>query len=279
MTSAFRLDGKTAIVTGGSRGLGLYAAEGLLEAGVTTLVITSRKANACDEAITYLKGKFPSANLNLISIPADLSKESEVKRFISAVKAAGINKVHICLANAGATWGAPFDSFPDSGFEKVFDLNVRSVFNLIRECAPLLEAAAVPGDPARVITVGSVAGIGIGNVGPNGTYSYAASKAAVHHLSKHLAVALGPRGILVNAIAPGFFVTKMAAALINKSGGEDALGKSTPNGRLGGPQDIAGVVTFLSSKAASHVNGVVIPIDGGKHLLAGFDDANWKAKL
>ncbi|TGZ81902.1 NAD(P)-binding protein [Ascodesmis nigricans] len=275
MTSAFRLDGKTAIITGGSRGLGLYAAEGLLDAGVTTVIITSRKAAACDEAVTFLKGKFPKANI--FAIPADLSKASEVTRFIAGVKAAGISKVHICLANAGATWGAPFDTFPDSGFEKVFDLNVRSVFNLIRECAPLLEAAAVPGDPARVITVGSVAGIGIGNIGANATYSYAASKAAVHHLSKHLAVALGPRGILVNAIAPGFFVTKMAAGLIDKSGGEAALGKSTPNGRLGQPDDIAGVVTFLSSKAASHVNGVVIPIDGGKHLLAGFDDA--KAKM
>ena len=133
--------------------------------------------------------------------------------------------------------------------------------------APLLQAAGAPEDPARIITVGSVAGIHIGGVDEHGTYGYAASKAAVHHLTKHLAVALGPRHILVNAIAPGFFVTKMAAGLIDATGGIEKLGERSPDGRLGRPEDIVGVVNWLCSRAASHVNGIVVPVDGGQHLV------------
>lgn len=149
------------------------------------------------------------------------------------------------------------------------DLNVRSVFNLVREMIPLLEKAATPEDPARVITVGSVAGLHIGTVGEYGTYGYAASKAAVHHMTKHLAVAMGPRGILVNAIAPGWFATKMASGLLELSGGEEKQAEFSPDRRLGRAEDIVGVVVWLSSRAAGHVNGAIIPVDGGMHLVPG----------
>lgn len=179
-SNLFSLKGKTAVVTGGSRGLGLHAATGLLLAGCTTVIITSRKADACDKAVESLKALHPKANIS--AIPADLSKPSEVERFAKEVSAATNGKVDILIANAGASWGAPFDKHPDSAFAKVMDLNVRSVFNLIRLTTPMLEKAAKErgGEGmSRVITVGSVAGIVIGTTGELGTYGYAASKAAV----------------------------------------------------------------------------------------------------
>lgn len=179
-TNLFSLKGKTAVITGGSRGLGLHAATGLLLAGCTTVIITSRKADACDQAVKALKALQPKASIS--AIPADLSKPSEVERFVKELSAVTNGKVDILIANAGATWGAPFDTHPDSAFAKVMDLNVRSVFNLIRLSTPLLEKAAKErgGDErSRVVTVGSVAGIGIGTIGEHGTYGYAASKAAV----------------------------------------------------------------------------------------------------
>lgn len=290
-SNLFSLKGKTAVVTGGSRGLGLHAATGLLLAGCTTVIITSRKVDACDQAVQSLKALHPKANI--FAIPADLSKPSEVERLAKEVSAATDGKIDILIANAGATWGAPFDSHPDSAFAKVMDLNVRSVFNLIRLTTPMLEKAAKERggeEMSRVITVGSVAGIVIGTTGELGTYGYAASKAAVlvcaplcyplkkmttnshewiQHMTKHLAVELGPRRILVNAIAPGFFPTKMADGIIKLGGGEEKLGRENPTGRLGKAEDIVGVVVWLCSNGSSHINGVVIPIDGGKHLGGG----------
>jgi len=261
-STLYTLTGKTAVITGGSRGLGLHAATGLLHAGCSTVVINSRNADACAATVNSLQPMFPKATIS--AIPADLSKPEEVKRFVAEL-AKQVSIVHILIANAGATWNEQFETHPDFAFAKVMDLNVRSVFNLIRDMLPLLEGGGSLQDPARVITVGSVAGISA--VGPRGgTFGYSASKAALHHLSKNLAVTLGPKGILVNAIAPGFFVTKLAAKAIDRGGGEKALGENCPNRRLGRPDDIAGVVNFLCSRAASHVNGVVIPIDGGQHL-------------
>jgi NAD(P)-dependent dehydrogenase (short-subunit alcohol dehydrogenase family) len=216
--------------------------------------------------VASLQKMFPRADVS--AIPADLSKPAEVTRFVSEV-GKKVKSVHILMANAGATWGAPLDTHPDSAFAKVMDLNVRSVFNLVRDMIPLLEAAGTKEDPARVVTVGSVAGLHIGPVGEHGTYGYAASKAAVHHLTKHLAVALGPRRILVNAIAPGWFPTKMASGLINVGGGVEEQGEQSPNKRLGLPEDIVGVMVFLCSRAAGHVNGAIIPVDGGMHLVPG----------
>lgn len=171
--------------------------------------------------------------------------------------------VDILLANAGATWGAPFDEHPDSAFAKVMDLNVRGVFNTIREFAPLLQKKASVEDPSRVIITASVAGLGIGTIGKQGTYGYSASKAAVIHLGRNLAVELGPRGITVNSICPGFFPTKMSNGLLDMSGGKESIAAANPMKRLGRPEDIAGVVVYLASRAGAHVNGATIAIDGG----------------
>jgi NAD(P)-dependent dehydrogenase (short-subunit alcohol dehydrogenase family) len=176
--------------------------------------------------------------------------------------------VDILFANAGATWGEKFDTHPDSAFSKVMDLNVKSVFYAVQKFAPLLEARATTEQPSRVIVTGSVAGLGVGSLGENATYGYSASKAAVIHLARNLAVELGPRHILCNAVAPGFYPSKMASGLIEMQGGLKTLEEQSPNRRLGRPEDIAGLVVFLSSRAASHLNGAVIASDGGAVLKA-----------
>jgi NAD(P)-dependent dehydrogenase (short-subunit alcohol dehydrogenase family) len=260
----FSLEGKVAVVTGGSRGLGLHSASGLLQAGCSKVFITSRKASACDEAVAALNAlpsKRPGAIA--ISVPADSSKISEIERLVKEVEKY-TDHVDILFANAGATWGAYFDEHPENAFSKVMDLNVKSVFYTIQKFAPLLEKRATVQSPSRVLVTGSVSGIAIGSLGPNATYSYSASKAAVLHLARNLAVELGPRHILVNGIAPGFFPSKMANVLMEKSGGTAALSKASPNQRLGKAEDIAATVVFLCSRAGGHLNGTTIVLDGGK---------------
>ncbi|KAE8368766.1 hypothetical protein BDV27DRAFT_121969 [Aspergillus caelatus] len=264
--SIFSLEGKVAVVTGGSRGLGLHAASGFLQAGCSKVYITSRKAQACDEAVAALNAlpnKRPGAQA--ISVAADNSKISELDRLVEEVKKT-TDHVDILFANAGATWGEKFDTHPENMFSKVMDLNVKSVFYLVQKFAPLLTVKATREEPSRVIVTGSVAGLGVGSLGENATFSYSASKAAVIHLTKNLAVELGPRHILCNAIAPGFFPSKMADGLINLQGGLKALEDYSPNKRLGRAEDIAGLVVFLGSRASSHLNGAVITTDGGSHL-------------
>ncbi|KAE8385995.1 hypothetical protein ETB97_011890 [Aspergillus alliaceus] len=264
--SIFSLEGKVAVVTGGSRGLGLHAASGLLQAGCSKVYITSRKAQACNEAVAALNAlpnKRPGAQA--ISVPADNSKISELDRLVEEVKKT-TDHVDILFANAGATWGEKFDTHPEKMFSKVMDLNVKSVFYLVQKFAPLLTVKATRDEPSRVIVTGSIAGLGVGTIGDNATFSYSASKAAVIHLTKNLAVDLGPRHILCNAIAPGFFPSKMADGLISLQGGLKSLEEQSPNKRLGRPEDIAGLVVFLGSRASSHLNGAVIATDGGSHL-------------
>lgn len=257
----FNLKGKVAVITGGSRGLGLHAASGLAQAGCSKIFITSRKAKACEEACDALN-KLSGFSGKAYSVPADLAKANEVERLVSEVSK-HTDHVDILFANAGATWGASFDKHPESAFAKVMDLNVKSVFVSIQKFAPLLEKKASLDDPSRVIVTASIAGIGIGSLGENATYGYSASKAAAIHLTKNLAVELGPRGILVNSISPGFFPTKMANGLMELSGGVQSLADANPNKRLGKPEDIAGTVVYLCSRAASHLNGANIVIDGG----------------
>jgi len=264
--SIYDLEGKVVVITGGSRGLGLHAASGFIQAGASKVYITSRKAKACEEAcaaLMALPNKRPGAQA--ISIPADSSKPEEVQRLVDEVKKT-TDHVDILFANAGATWGAPFDKHPDNAFQKVMDLNVRSVFNTIKLFAPLLEKAAKKDDPSRVIITASVAGIGVGTLGEQATYGYSASKAAVIHLGKNLAVELAPRGILTNMIAPGFFPSKMASGMMEILGGTELIAESSPDGKVGEPEDIAGPVIFLSSRAAKHINGAVLTIDGGSVL-------------
>ncbi|KAJ4420623.1 hypothetical protein N0V85_000530 [Neurospora sp. IMI 360204] len=276
--SLFSVKGKVAVVTGGSRGLGLSAASALLQAGASKVFISSRKASACDSAVktlNALSGLAPGAKA--ISIPADAATLSGVQHLVSEV-AKHTDHVDILLANAGATWGAAFDEHPDSAFAKVMDLNVRGVFNTIREFTPLLQKKASVEDPSRVIITASVAGLGIGTIGKQGTYGYSASKAAVIHLGRNLAVELGPRGITVNSICPGFFPTKMSNGLLDMSGGKESIAAANPMKRLGRPEDIAGVVVYLASRAGAHVNGATIAIDGGAMWASGQLNVE-KAKL
>lgn len=260
----FRLDNKIALVTGGSRGLGLYAAEGFLQAGASKVYISSRKAKACEEAVKYLNEFAQKNNLpgKAFYIAADLGtregNEQLLKEYLKQE-----SRLDILVANAGATWGAPLSEHPDSAIEKVLDLNVRGVFSNIQLFAPVLEKSGTSDDPSRIIITGSTIGITAGAEGS--VYGYLASKAAVHHLGKNLAVELGPRNITVNIIAPGFFPTKMANGLIEGFG--ESLVDSNPRRRLGEKRDIIGAVVYLTSPAANYINGTVLPIDGGAHIV------------
>lgn len=277
--SLFSLKGKVAVVTGGSRGLGLNAASAFLQAGCSQVFITSRKAAACDKAVAQLNA-LPnlSPGARAISLPADSSKFEGIKSLVEQVKK-HTSHVDILFANAGATWGEAFDTHPDAAFQKVMDLNVKSVFLCAQQFAPLLQRRATVDDPSRIIITASVAGIGVGTLGKQGTYAYSASKAAAIHLGRNLALELGPRHVTVNSIAPGFFPTKMAAGLLEMSGGADAIGKSNPMGRLGRPEDIAGAVVYLCSRGGSHVNGAALEIDGGALWQKGELMAPGSAKL
>ncbi|KAF3061686.1 Rhamnolipids biosynthesis 3-oxoacyl-[acyl-carrier-protein] reductase [Daldinia childiae] len=261
--SLFSLKGKVAVVTGGSRGLGLNAASAFLQAGCSKVFITSRKAKACDAAVAQLNS-LPNLQpgARAISVPADSSTLAGVESLVSQVSK-HTEYVDILFANAGATWGEAFDTHPDGAFQKVMDLNVKGVFLCIQKFAPLLEKRATVEDPSRVIITSSVAGLGVGTTGPQATFGYSASKAAVIALGRNLALELGPRHILVNSICPGWFPTKMATGLLSMTGGLEKHAARNPNKRLGRPEDIAGVVVYLSSRAGSHVNGATIQIDGG----------------
>jgi NAD(P)-dependent dehydrogenase (short-subunit alcohol dehydrogenase family) len=248
----FDLTGKVAVVTGGTRGIGLMMARGLLQAGAR-VYISSRKPGAGETAVAEL-----SAFGKVVSVPADLSREEECVRLAEEVGTRE-DELHILVNNAGATWGAPsIEEFPSSAWDKVLDLNLKSPFFLTRAFLPLLEEGGTDDDPARVVNVGSIDGL---HVPPMHTYSYASSKAGLHHLTRVLAKELGPRRITVNAVAPGPFESKMMAATLDAFGKEIAA--RSPLGRIGRPDDMAGVVVYLSSRAGSYVTGSVIAVDGG----------------
>ena len=247
----FDLTGKVAVVTGGTRGIGLMMARGLLQAGAR-VYISSRKADAGDAAVAEL-----SEFGTVVSIPADVSKEAECIRLAEEVGKRE-EQVDILVNNAGATWGEPFATFPASAWDKVLDLNLKAPFFVTRAFLPLLEKAASHEDPARVINIGSIAGL---QPTAARTYSYSTSKAAVHQLTRNLSKELAPRRITVNAVAPGPFESKMMAATLDAFGAEIAA--KSPLGRIGRPDDMAGVTVFLASRAGAYVTGAVIPVDGG----------------
>ncbi|ROW06217.1 hypothetical protein VMCG_04556 [Cytospora schulzeri] len=278
-SSLFSLKGKVAVVTGGSRGLGLTAASALLQAGCSKVFISSRKAKACEDAVKLLNA-LPnlSPGAQAIPVPADSSTVEGVQALLDGVRK-HTGHVDILLANAGATWGEAFDTHPDSAFAKVMDLNVRAVFNTIRLFAPLLQKRAAVEDPSRVVITSSVAGLGVGTLGSQATFGYSASKAGVLHLGRNLALELGPRHITVNSICPGFFPTKMSNGLMEMSGGVRRLAAANPMKRLGRPEDIAGVVVYLCSRAGSHVNGDAIAVDGGAMWVRGELMGPGEAKL
>jgi NAD(P)-dependent dehydrogenase (short-subunit alcohol dehydrogenase family) len=247
----FDLTGKVAVVTGGTRGIGLMMARGLLQAGARVYV-SSRRPEAGDAAVAEL-----SSSGTVRSLPADLSREDECLRLAAEVGDRE-DAVHVLVNNAGATWGEPLATFPASAWDKVLDLNLKSPFFLTRAFLPLLEEAATDDDPARVVNVGSIDGL---HVPPMHTYSYSASKAGLHHLTRVLARELGPRHITVNAVAPGPFESKMMAETLRVFGPQ--IAERAPLRRIGRPDDMAGVVVYLTSRAGAYVTGAVIPVDGG----------------
>ena len=247
----FGLDGKTALVTGGTRGIGMMIARGLLQAGAT-VVISSRKAEACEQAVAAL-----SAFGEVRAVPADLSRHEECKRLAADV-IVHTDSLDILVNNAGATWGEPLESFPPAAWDRVLDLNLKSPFWMVQELLPALRRAGTQEDPARVINIGSIDGI---HVSPMSTYSYSTSKAAIHQLTRVLAKELGPQHITVNVVAPGPFPSKMMAATLDTFG--EAIAASAPLRRIGRDDDMAGIAIFLASRAGSYLNGAVIPVDGG----------------
>jgi short-subunit dehydrogenase len=250
MSDLFSIAGKTALVTGGSRGIGLMIARGYVEAGAT-VYISSRKASVCDAVAAEL-----STIGTCISLPADLSTEQGCKGLADEL-AKRIDRLDILVNNAGATWGAPLADTDEAAWERVLSVNVKGVFHLTRFLTPLLQAAGTADAPARIINIGSIDGI---HVPLMETFSYSASKAAVHQLTRHLAKRLAPT-VTVNAIAPGPFESKMMAATLDAFGEQIADG--APMKRIGRPDDMAGTAIYLASRAASYVTGVILPVDGG----------------
>ncbi|MES2172358.1 MAG: SDR family oxidoreductase [Pseudomonadota bacterium] len=253
MSDLFSLAGKKAIVTGGAQGLGRMIAEGLLRAGAT-VAITSRKADICEAAASEM-----GALGSCIPLPADLSTPEAAVDLVARYRDA-VGACHILVNNAGKTWGGEIDSFPDKAWPGVMAVNVQTPFTMVRELLPELGAAGTDGDPARIINIGSVAGMKTERLG---AYSYAASKAAVHMMTRDLAGDLAARNITVNAVIPGFFPTKMTAHMRDEDSVDAGLLAHIPLGRLGKPDDIAGIVVFLCSRAGAYVTGAQIPVDGG----------------
>jgi NAD(P)-dependent dehydrogenase (short-subunit alcohol dehydrogenase family) len=250
MSDLFSIEGRTAVVTGGSRGIGRMIAEGYVRAGARVM-ISSRKAAVCDEVAAEL-----SEVGTCESLPADLSTEEGCRSLAGAV-AERTDRLDILVNNAGATWGAPLETFDDAAWDRVLDLNVKGVFHLTRFLLPLLQAAGSAEEPARVINIGSIDGIHVPFLE---TYSYSASKAAVHHMTRVLAKRLAPT-VTVNAIAPGPFESKMMHATLESFG--EQIAASAPLKRIGRPDDMAGAALFLASRAGSYVTGAVLPVDGG----------------
>ena len=256
----FSIDGKIALITGGSRGIGEMIAAGFLANGAK-VYISSRKAANCDATAIRLMEQYGG---ECVSLPGDASTIAGIEALTAALTAEE-TQLDILVNNAGVSWGAPLDEFPEIGWDKVFNTNVKGVFFLTQRLLPLLEAAGTPDDPARVINIGSIDGI---RSPIFETFSYGPSKAALHTLTQQMAAKLAPRNIIANAIAPGPFPTWMLSTGVGGGGDVDgtdwdAVGRGNPRGRVGTPQDIAGLAIFLSSRAGAFTVGSVITCDGG----------------
>lgn len=254
MNSLFSLSGRVALVTGGSRGIGRMIAEGLLRQGAR-VYITARKAEACDATAAEL-----SEIGHCVSLPADVSTLAGIEALLTAFKEHE-SSLDILVNNAGAAWGAPFDEFPESGWDKVMDLNVKAPFFLTQAAKELLLAGRErSGELAKVINIASIDGL---SLNPMETYSYHASKAGVIHLTARMAVRLAPEGIIVSAIAPGAFASTM-----NKDARDhaDEIAQSIPSGRIGRSDDMAGAAVYLASRAGDYVVGSTLVVDGGVNI-------------
>lgn len=255
--SLFSVAGKVAIVTGGSRGIGEMIATGLVANGARTY-ITARKAEDCDATAARL-----AEVGHCVSIPADLSTEEGLASFVERFTALE-DRVDILVNNAGAAWGAPLGEFPDHGFTKVLDINVKAPFMLTQALLPQLRVGATAEDPSRVIMIGSIDGIRV-PVGDN--FSYSASKAGIHMMARHLGRFVVGDHITVNSIAPGPFESKMMAYRLADPENRRLVESANPRGRIGSPHDVAGTVIFLASRAGAYITGAVIPVDGGISTL------------
>ncbi|MFT6092230.1 MAG: NAD(P)-dependent dehydrogenase (short-subunit alcohol dehydrogenase family) [Pseudohongiellaceae bacterium] len=259
----FSIEGKTALVTGGSSGLGLIMAKGLLDNGAR-VIIASRSTDKCDQALSELK-----AFGDVAAVATDVTNAQQRLQLVKYV-AERFGSLSILLNNAGANWGSKLEDYPDDGFEKVVSTNLNGVFSLTRDCVDLLTLAGTAEDPARVINIGSMDGIHVPVVQRVPTFAYSASKAALHHLTKVLAVDLAPKNITVNAIAPGFFESRMTDYVFEHYLND--IEDDCPLHRVGRPQEMVGIVTYLASKAGAYTNGTVIPVDGGTSISKGRRD-------
>ncbi len=247
----FDLTRKTALITGGSRGLGLQMAEALGEQGAR-LVITSRKQTELDEAVAHLKQR----GIDVMAVAADLSKEAAVAPLVDAA-IRQLGQIDILINNAGATWGAPAEDHPLEAWDKVMNLNVRSIFLLSQAVG---KQSMIPRRYGRIVNIASIAGLS-GNGPDMQTLAYNTSKAAVINFTRTLAGEWGQYGITVNALAPGFFPSKMSRGLLEKMG--DAAAERAPLRRLGDDEDLKGAVLLFATDAGKHITGQTLAVDGG----------------
>ena len=257
MKNLFSIEGKTALVTDGSRGIGEMIAAGFLANGAK-VYISSRKVETCDATAKRLQEEYGG---ECISLPADLSNLEGIESLVGQLSDTSLD---ILVNNAGASWGEPIDEYSEKGWDKVMDTNVKGVFFLTQKLLPLLRSSGTAEDPSRVINIGSIDGI---KTGLFDAFSYGPSKAALHHLTRVLAASLVKENIIVNAIAPGPFPTWMLSTGVGGGGDLDidwaAVGDSNPRGRVGTPEDIAGLAIFLCSRAGAYTVGETITCDGG----------------
>lgn len=253
MKALFDVSGKVAVVTGGSSGIGAMMARGLVENGAK-VYITARKVERLMEMAEEL-----SKLGDCTAIPADLSNVGAIEELVAAITAKE-DHIDILINNAGANWAAPIEDFPEAGWDKVMDINIKSIFFATQKFLPLLKASGNAEDPARVINIASINGIR--NSGMP-TYAYSASKSGVIHLTEHLATDLASYHINVNAIAPGFFPSNMTKQIVENDGMTKMAISQIPRGRMGSPEDIAGTALYLCSRASAWVIGQTIVLDGG----------------
>ncbi|MEY3745381.1 MAG: hypothetical protein RL430_1412 [Actinomycetota bacterium] len=251
MKNLFSLDGRVALVTGGSRGIGFMIAQGLLEFGCARVYISARKASQCDEAARQL-----SQYGECISIPGDVSTLEGIKTLVAEIEKRE-PALDILVNNAGAAWGEAWDTFPESGWDKVVDLNLKAPFFLTRELTPLLKAGVRNDHLAKVINIASIDGISVNMLE---TYSYAGSKAGLIHMTKRMAIQLAKDNIVMTAIAPGAFASEMNKAARDHG---DAISAGIPAKRIGTTEDMAGAAVYLASRAGDYVLGSTLIVDGG----------------
>jgi NAD(P)-dependent dehydrogenase (short-subunit alcohol dehydrogenase family) len=259
----FSVAGKTALITGGATGLGYMAAQGLMQAGAK-VIIASRKLESCQAAADKLNAIDSPGSVD--AFQADLSNEAGTDQLIELVNK-NCDELHVLMNNAGSTWGAPKgEKFPFAAWEKVMSVNVAGLFHLSQGLLPLLSSSGTKEDPARIINIGSMAAA---MTSCDGAYSYAASKAAVHHMTKIMANEYASQFVTVNAIAPGPFKSRMTEFIMSDPAKNEFIANKTPLGRLGEPEDIAGVMQFLCSRAGAYVTGSIIPLSGGLEIDSG----------